>query len=237
MAYLSPEQITGQVLLNMHVDDNDQIVSTSNTKFDIGFYDFGTKIKDDGKIYSKYAGYAHVKYDTAKLNQLMESVHDFTISCWHALNTNLGGCYSFFNGYIEFDDIPFYTSSENHPNTIEISSNGNKLTNIPAEKDKWMHIAAVSNNGTLSFYANGVRQTGTSTPDYNKNKNNTNAILDDINGFYADDTCIILNQALWTDNFTPPDGPLLGDLKYKTVLYPKFQRLYQNEDKALLKLY
>lgn len=236
MAYLSPDQITGQVLLNMHVDDNDQIISTSNTKFDIGFSGFGTEIKDDGKIYSKYAGYAHVNYDTTKLNQLMESVHDFTISCWHAyaLNNSGTGCYSFFNGYIKFDDIPFYTSSEYHPNTIKISSNGNKLINIPAEKAKWMHIAVVSNNGTLSIYADGVRQTGTSMPDYNKN---TNAILDDINGFYADDTCIILNQALWTDDFTPPNEPLLEDLKYKTVLYPKFQRLYQNEDKALLKLY
>ena len=223
----------------MHVDDNDQIVSTSNTKFDIGFYDSGTTIKNDGKIYSKYAGYVHVNYDTAKLNQLMKSVHDFTISCWHAYASNnsggIGYCYySFFADYIKFNDIPFYASSENHPNTIEISSNGKKLINIPAEKDKWMHIAVVSNNGTLSIYADGVRQTSTSMPDYNKN---TNSILNDNNGFYADDTCIILNQALWTDNFTPPNGPLLGDLKYKTVLYPKFQRLYQNEDKALLKLY
>lgn len=236
MAYLSPEQITGQVLLNMHVDDNDQIVSTSNTaKFDIKAN--SVFIKNYGKIYSKSAsvdtGFCYGnEYDRDKLTRLMKSVHDFTISFWYvsAGNNDFWELFYFFDNYISFCDLH---SKDYEQHTIEISTNGNKLINIPVETGKWMHIAAVSNNGTLSFYVDGVRQTSTSTPDYNCDGYR---ITTSNNGFYEDDTCIILNQALWTDNFTPPNGPLLGDLKYKTILYPKLQRLYQNEDNKI-KLY
>jgi len=236
MAYLSPEQITGQVLLNMHVDDNDQIVSTSNTKFDIEAT--SVFIKNYGKIYSKSASvdtnfcYGN-KHDKDKLTRLMKSVHDFTISFWYVSDgyNDKWEHFGFFDEYIYFYD-EFSKAYEQH--TIEISTNGNKLTNIPVEKGKWMHIAAVSNNGTLSFYVDGVRQTSTSTPDYNNGDNYR--ITASYNGSHGDDTCIILNQALWTDNFTPPNGPLLGDLKYKTILYPKLQRLYKNEDNKI-KLY
>lgn len=221
----------------MHVDDNGQTVSTSNTaKFNINAtYVF---IKNYGKIYSKSASvdtkfcYGN-NYDKNKLTRLMKSVHDFTISFWHVSDGNNDSLeqFYFFDNYIRFEDL---SSKAYEQHTIEISTNGNKLTNIPAEKGKWMHIAAVSNNGTLSFYVDGVRQASTSTPDYNENE--YGRITMSNNGFFEDDTCIILNQALWTDNFAPPDGPLLGDLKYKTILYPKLQRLYQNEDNKI-KLY
>ena len=35
VAYLSPDQITGQVLLNMHVNDRGQLVTSSNSDIDL----------------------------------------------------------------------------------------------------------------------------------------------------------------------------------------------------------
>ena len=54
--------------------------------------------------------------------------------------------------------------------------------------------------------------------EYNDEKWNEIWYNGDLN---TDDICLILNQAVWTDNFTPPEEPLLEDLKYKTELYPE----------------
>ena len=72
--------------------------------------------------------------------------------------------------------------------------------------------------------------------EYNDEKWNEIWYNGDLN---TDDICLILNQAVWTDNFTPPEEPLLGDLKYKTELWPENTIIADHGDPGdlLVKLY
>ena len=80
MAYLSPEQITGQVLLNMHVNDKGQLVTSSNLNIDLEHPLSPSNILDGGKIYSKYAEYGECFMRLPLLSKLMNSVTELTFA-------------------------------------------------------------------------------------------------------------------------------------------------------------
>ena len=234
MAYLSPEQITGQVLLNMHENDKGQLVTSSNLRNINLRMPLSINILDGGKIYSKYVEGGSSRIESPLIHKLMNSVTELTLAFWlyNPLYSSRDKNYylRILDGYI------ILSGNETTKNLdAEINyKNEVNLTHFDDEGDPWKHIAVVLHNRKFTFYVNGTKQADIEYSEYEDSEYNN---LCEFYFLNTDDLCLILNQAIWTDNFTPPEEPLLGDLKYKTVLYPKFQRLYQNEDKALLKLY
>ena len=98
--------------------------------------------------------------------------------------------------------------------------------------DPWKHIAIVSHNGKITFYINGIRQIDVPYQECNGKDNE----IFNYKNLSTDDACLILNQAVWTDNFTPPEEPLLGELKYNTKLYPE-NTIIADPGDLLVKLY
>ena len=229
MAYLSPEQITGQVLLNMHVNDKSQLVTSSNLDINLEFDEISTRISDGGKIYSKYIwGESIIKLPS--LDKLMNNVTEFTIAFW--LNTT----YSPYFFYINFLDG--YISISVDKTTKKITANINfgdkiNLTSFDDGGDPWKYIAITLHNRKFAFYINGIKQVDAAYQEYESRKW---AEVCNTRNMYIDDICLILNQAVWTDNFTPPKEPLLGDLKYKTELWPENTIITDHSD-LMVKLY
>ena len=225
LVYLSPDQITGQVLLNILVNEKGQLVTSSNLNINLGYDYFTAKILDRGKIYSKYADFYKGTVTLPSLDKLMNNVTDFTIAGWWDTN----------NHYGLVDILNEYITLGTNTSTRKLSYiiNGGDEINFASFGDApWKHIAIVSHNGKITFFINGTSQTATAYQEYNKT--GTQVWL--TSSLNIDDLCLILNQAVWTDNFTPPEEPLLGDLKYKTVLYPKNTVITDPGD-LLVKLY
>lgn len=235
MAYLSPNQITGQVLLNMHANGrDDQIVTSSNVNINLEFISRGTKIVDGGKLYPKRmrGNLSSVDSTLVTVNKLMNNVTEFTLALWvYCKVDKYTGGTSFLNGYINL-----FANDSTRKITGRINGYPNDevyLASCNDGEDPWKHIAVVSHNGKITFYVNGTRQIDVAYQEYKSSK--YNEVWYD-HKLFADDRCLILNQAVWTDNFTPPEEPLLGDLKYKRLLYPKNAIITDSSD-LMVKIY
>lgn len=216
----------------MHMNDRGQIVTSSNFNIDLEYVSRGTSVLDGGKIYSKYARYGDSSITSPLLGKLMSGVTEFTLACYlHKFYPYSNWVY-FLNRYITLsaDDSAEKLSAQ--------INNGNKinLTSFDDGGDPWKHIAVVLHDRKFTFYVNGIKQADTAYQEYNDEKWNEIWYNDDLD---TDDLCLILNQAIWTDNFTPPEEPLLGDLKYKTELWPENTIIvdHGNPGDLLVKLY
>ena len=190
----------------MHVNDKGQLVTSSNLKnINLGYDYLTAKILDRGKIYSKYANFYKGTVTLPSLDKLMNNVTDFTIAGW--LDTTNHLCWvDILNKYITL------ATNTSIKKLFYIINGGDEINFASVGDAPWKHIAIVSHNGKITFFINGTSQTATAYQEYNK----TGTQVWQTASLNIDDLCLILNQAVWTDNFTPPEEPLLGDLKYKT---------------------
>ena len=237
MAYLSPEQITGQVLLNMHANGRDQIVTSSNVNINLEFISRGTEIVDGGKLYPKRmrGNLSSVDSTLVTVNKLMNNVTEFTLALWvYCKFDKYTSGASFLNGYINLFANDSTRKITGQINVYRYPPNDKVyLASCNDGEDPWKHIAVVSHNGKITFYVNGIRQIDIAYQEYDYREYNE-VWYDHM--LFADDRCLILNQAVWTDNFTPPEEPLLGDLRYKAMLYPKNAIITDSSD-LMVKLY
>ena len=218
----------------MHVNDKGQLVTSSNLNINLEYSKENMKytyIRDGGKIYSKRVDFGNTSATLPSLGKLMNNVTEFTFAGW--LHNDFAYWLSILNEYISL-------SVDNSAGKLSAKINGGdkiELTSFYSDsKDHpWKHFAIVSHNGKITFYINGIKQADAAYKEYNKTGTEVwnNYVLD------ADDLCLILNQAVWTDNFAPPEEPLLGDLKYKTELYPENTKIAIITDPGdlLVKLY
>jgi len=213
----------------MHVNVKDQLVTSSNLKnINLEFINRGTHIEDGGKIYSKriMGNLSSVDSPLVPVSKLINNVTEFTLAFWLFTSDSWT---EFLNGYISLSvDAPTkkITGRINYGDYLN-------LTSFDDGGDPWKHIAVVSHNEKITFYVNGIRQIDVAYQEYHRSE--YNQVWYDGRS-YVDDTCLILNQAVWTDNFAPPEEPLLGDLKYKTALYPK-NTIIEDPGYLMVKLY
>lgn len=213
----------------MHVNDKGQLVTSSNLKnINLGYDCLNAKILDRGKIYSKYANFYKGTVTLPSLDKLMNNVTDFTIAGWLD-TTNHPSLADILNKYITL-------AANTSIRKLSYIINGGDEINFASFGDvPWKHIAIVSHNGKITFFINGTSRTATAYQEYNK----TGTQVWQTTHLNTDDLCLILNQAVWTDNFTPPEEPLLGDLKYKTELWPENTVIVDHSDHGdlMVKLY
>lgn len=217
----------------MHANGRDQIVTSSNVNINLEFIDRGTGIVDGGKLYPKRMRGNSSSVDSSLINKLMNNVTEFTLALWvYCKFDKYTSGTSFLNGYINL-----FANDSTRKITGRINGYGSNdevyLTSCNDGEDPWKHIAVVSHNGKITFYVNGTRQIDVAYQEYQSSKYNE-VWYDHM--LFADDRCLILNQAVWTDNFTPPEEPLLGDLRYKAMLYPKNAIITDSSD-LMVKLY
>lgn len=223
----------------MHVNDKGQLVTSSNLNIDLEHPLSPSNILDGGKIYSKYAEYGNGTDDFMMLpllGKLMNSVTELTFAFWvHNPSYSYGNAWYYLS---ILDDYIFLSGSKTTKNLdAEINHKNNvNLTYFDDEGDPWKHIAVVLHNRKFTFYVNGTKQADIEYSEYENREHN---ILCDFYLLNTDDLCLILNQAIWTDNFIPPKEPLLGDLKYKTELWPENTIIsdHGNPGDLLVKLY
>ena len=220
----------------MHVNDKGQLVTSSNLNINLEHPLSPLNILDGGKIYSKYADYGNDFMRLPLLNKLMNSVTELTFAFWvHNPSYSYGN--SIYLIYI-LDQYIVLSGNETTKNLDAAINHKNEvnLTHFDDEGDPWKHIAVVLHNGKFTFYVNGTKQADI---EYSEYKDRGHNILCDFRFLNTDDLCLILNQAIWTDNFTPPEEPLLGDLKYKTELWPENTVIVDHSDHGdlMVKLY
>lgn len=231
MAYLSPEQITGQVLLNMHVNDRGQLVTSSN--LDIKNLEYsGSRIEvlDRGKIYSKYIKNTINSVTLPSLDKLMNNVTEFTFAGWLRLFSSHYSDEGAF--YLDILDEYLTLGSSKKGICLSVNRIEQVCTYYNLNNELWSHIAIVLHDGKIAIFLNGSRIIDVAYQEYPKKGTELLQPYD----LYVDDICLILNQAVWTDNFTPPEEPLLGGLKYKTALCPKNAIIADPSD-LMVKLY
>ncbi len=200
----------------MHVNDRGQLVTSSNLNMNLEFNALAPKIADGGKIYSKYV-YGESIINLPSIDKLMNNVTEFTFSCWLSNICRYPDVTS--RMYILRYSYILLMADPSTKKLIAQINFGNEMdiASFYDGGDPWKHIAIVSHNGKITFYINGIRQIDVPYQECNSKHNE----IFNFHYLSTDDACLILNQAVWTDNFTPPEEPLLGELKYKTKLWPE----------------
>ena len=190
----------------------------------------------EGKIYSKYAEYGNDFMRLPLIDKLMNSVTELTFAFWVHNPSYLYGNtvyrMSILDGYIMLSGDK---TTKNLDAEINFENEVN-LTHFDDEGDPWKHIAVVLHNRKFTFYVNGTKQADIEYSEYEDREHNEVCYSYFLN---TDDLCLILNQAVWTTNFDPPKEPLLGDLKYKTELWPENTVIVDHSDHGdlMVKLY
>lgn len=152
-----------------------------------------------------------------------ESIHnkilsEFTYSAWMYLysgelmsidiNSNISALVN--RAYTSRGDtyITNYNDSDNRqPNTYG------------ANNKEWKYYSITKKDNIIYFFVNGKKiREFTYTLPFAFNC----AACDRYNGGNGciDDYVLIIDQCLWTEDFTVPTEPLLGDLGYKHIIYP-----------------
>ena len=170
------------------------------------------------------------------LDELMNSVTELTFAFW-VHNPS----YSYGNTSYQLNILDGYIMLSGDKTTKNLDAKINfenevNLTHFDDGGDPWKHIAVVLHNRKFTFYVNGTKQADIEYSEYEDREHN---IVYDSYFLNTDDLCLILNQAVWTDNFAPPKEPLLGDLKYKTELWPENTVIVDHSDHGdlMVKLY
>ena len=222
------DSITGEVLVDIRYIDGrildlskyipssitNSFKTNNNTKFS------AKSIYDSGDIYFTSS----------------PSFTSFTLSWWqNILDRSKAAWYGMWVANIQqvIHLLPSYGNNScmiggpKKPWTGEKSVFGN-----PPNTNTWYHYAAVYNQPTFKFYINGNLQLSL---DYNFSGKITQLKFQDITRTdgtcysMCDDIVLILNQALWTSNFTVPNYLLTGDkeipnkIRNKQILYPRKQ--------------
>ena len=231
MAYLSPEQITGQVIFNTYAK-NGCVINSTDHESSINTDDILDKqwsITADPKFH-KYS------YSSAiiRLKTSMES--DFTYCAWvkqsclaHYVESKLG-TYDYFYGGAKYYTSGFYMDSSQKTTEVISTDPGiqspsyspNNLSSVPFNIDEWNFLALTKKDNVLYWFVNGklVKTFSMATnyiPLFYADHEKFEVCIE--SHYTSNESVVIKNQALWTEDFEVPTDVLIGKQKYNYILW------------------
>ena len=258
MAYLSNDQITGKVLVNLHSDGlaiyNNTSIERNIKKQEI--YSVDKPVTTDMTKFSKGSILTGFNVPIGE-----DISGDFTVSAWmyvtngyefefrigsygvDSSNMATNGYYIIGVQHIDETSVLIVLTTPGDRNEISYSKT---ITNA------WHHFAICHSNNMLYWFIDGelIRSEDISDPKYqnfitNHGKFKMYTQIDNCFNWsssggsstvYMDDIVVIKDQCLWTKKFTPPTDVLVGNsLKYTQVLYPYPYATVNEKDR--LKMY
>ena len=238
MAYLSSDQITGKVLVNLH---SDGLAIYNNTSIKRNINIEKSQIYSAGKPATDITKFSKGSISEGSGIPIGEDLSgDFTFSMWgYATNTSLFGINSFnTTATNDYYIIAFARRDQTSiicmigtDHSDENTTHSKTITNYA-----WHHYAICHSNNMLYYFIDGelIRSEDISDPKYknfitNHGKFKMYTQTDNCISWnssssgtaYMDDIVVIKDQCLWTKKFTTPTDVLVGNsLKYTQVLYP-----------------
>lgn len=234
MAYLSSDQITGTVLVNLHSDGlaiyNNTSIERNIEKQKI-YHNVITTSSSNSK-FNKGSIFGWIRIPVGE-----DLSGDFTYSTWANI---VSGDYRIrMGGYKQVNSTLYYKfisiSKNNGRQRTEVCRYTGTTPAVLYEKKfsdniygKWHHFAITHKSDTFYFFIDGEIKdayNSTSIGDYfvNANGYELNIVNGAESGYgqaYLDDIVVIKDQCLWTEKFTPPIDMLVGNsLQYTQVLY------------------
>lgn len=222
MAYLSKDDITGKVLLNVHAENGYVINSTYD---DIHVDTNNVMIRDGiGNSDTKFNSYSMQIPGAIPISESITG--DFTFSCWTKYKSGPGNgvclqTYPNYNNFCigyEFND---QNSGDTHHDVyMLVSGNLDPIKWLTTMKYTWMHIAITKKDKVVYIFRDGELLLSSSVPDSVVTSLLANPQLSASIEYYGDDIVVIKDQCLWTENFTPPTEPLIGyNMKYNQIIW------------------
>lgn len=232
MAYLSPEQITGQVIFNTYAK-NGCVINSTDHESSINTDDILDKqwsIAADPKFHK----YSYSSDTLIRLKTSMES--DFTYCAWvkrdlleYCIQLKLG-TYDYFYGRANYYTSGFYMdSSQKTANVISTdpgiqspSYDPNNLSSVPFNTDEWNFLALTKKDNVLYWFVNGklVKTFSMATnyiPLFYADHEKFEVCIESY--YTSNESVVIKNQALWTKDFEVPTDVLIGEQKYNYILW------------------
>lgn len=232
MAYLSPEQITGQVIFNTYAK-NGCVINSTDRESSINADDILNKqwsIIPDPKFHK----YSYSSDTIIRLKTSMES--DFTYCAWvkpSRLNNYIQlklGTYNYFYGGAKYYTSGLYIDSTQKTTeviTMDLgiqnpSFNRNDLSNVPFNLDEWNFLALTKKDNVLYWFVNGKLVKTFSMPAnyiplFYSNHENFEVCIESY--YTSNESVVIKNQALWAEDFEVPTDVLIGEQKYNYILW------------------
>lgn len=241
MAYLSSDQITGKVLVNLH-SDGLAIYNNTSIKRNIEKQEIYSIDKPVSTNITKFSKGSILNGFNVPIGE--DISRDFTVSAWMYVT----------NGYeFEFRIGSYGVDSSNMATNgyyiigvqnideasvlIVLTARGdrNEISYSKTIANAWHHFAICHSNNVLYWFIDGelIRSEDISDPKYqnfitNHGKFKMYTQIDNCFNWssgsstvYMDDIVVIKDQCLWTEKFTPPADVLVGNSpKYMQVLYP-----------------
>lgn len=222
MAYLSKDNLTGKVLLNVHAENGYVVNSTYD---DIHVDTNNVMIRDGiGNSDTKFNSYSMQIPDAIPISESITG--DFTFSCWAKYKSVSGNgvclqTYPNYNNYCigyEFNDQN--SGDRHHDAYMYVSGNAYPVKYITTMKYTWMHIAITKKDNVCYIFRDGELLLSSSVPDSVVTSLLANPQLSASIEYFGDDIVVIKDQCLWTENFTPPTEPLIGyNMKYNQIIW------------------
>lgn len=189
-------------------------------------YKFGTA------AYSLLPGYITIPLH----NGLVANTQDFTVHGWFYLTTAVTHTSFFSYGAYTAGFIVCWYANTN----IRVIINGTSMLDTPLSipYNTWVHLAVTRYNGYIRFFYNGTQ--------YGSDYLYTNAITPTVSSYVGKDDnylngtfngivdafTIIIGEALWSSNFTPPTTEVTPATilnKKIAVVYPSVQEHWVND--------
>ena len=233
MAYLSSDQITGKVLVNLH---SDGLAIYNNTSIERNIekqkiYHNVVTVSPSNSKFNKGSIFGWIRIPVGE-----DLSGDFTYSTWANIVSGdyriRMGVYKQTNSGLYYKSISIsknYGFQRAEVYKYDISSVVNPYRNIFSDNiyGKWHHFAITRKSGTIYYFIDGkIKGTydSTSIEDYfvNTNGYELNIVNGAESGYqaYLDDIVVIKDQCLWSSEFDPPTEKLIGyDLPYTQTLY------------------
>ena len=233
MAYLSNDQITGKVLVNLH---SDGLAIYNNTSIERNIekqkiYHNVVTISPSNSKFNKGSIFGWIRIPVGE-----DLSGDFTYSTWANIAS---GYYRIRMGVYKLANSGWYykiisISKNVARQRVEIFryddiTSGSIYNNGFGDNiyGKWHHFAITRKSGTIYYFIDGkIKGTydSASIGDYFVNTNGYEVCIVDgaESGYqaYLDDIVVIKDQCLWSSEFTPPTEKLIGyDLPYTQTLY------------------
>ena len=232
MAYLSSDQITGKVLVNLH---SDGLAIYNNTSIERNIekqkiYHNTVTVSSSNSKFNKGSIFGWIRIPVGE-----DLSGDFTYSTWANIINGYYrirmGVYKQTNSGLYYKIISFSDNAGGQrveAFKYDITSDNPYIKYFSDNiYGKWHHFVITRKNGTIYYFIDGKIEgtyDSTSIEDYFVNTNGYELCI--VNGAesgyqaYLDDIVVIKDQCLWSSEFDPPTEKLIGyDLPYTQTLY------------------
>ena len=225
MAYLSEDEITGTVNININASDDGKIINSTKRGSIFIKSSSGTNsgLCTNCKKFRKYS-IASTRFVIQSDNN---GLNDFTMCAWvyPVKYDNIDFAIVFMNTK-EFAFIEGNDGIYRYGINTAIQGQGSYLAGR-ATFNSWRHYAVTKKGNIVYFFKNGKMIhsetiTGNSYFDSSHflfQNINENGNFNTDNNFYLDDFVFISNQCLWTSDYTVPKEPLIGDIGNAQTLW------------------